>query len=121
MLRPIPAKILTHNAVLKQCTGMDAWQKATYQDIVLSHVCIQPEHRTQLAKDNTEVVLQAVMFADARLSQPQGIDLAALQDASEANGSPLMVEYNGRKYTVVSIDVLCDDRGKYHHAEVGLR
>lgn len=121
MLKPIPSKILTHNAVLKQCTGVDVWQKATYQDIPMTSVCIQPEHRSQLTKENTEVVLQAIMFVDARLSQPEGIDLMGLQDLSEANGAPLMLEYNNRLYTVISVDALCDDVGRYHHAEVGLR
>jgi hypothetical protein len=121
MLRPIPAKILTHTATLRQCAGVDVWQEPSYTDTTLSRICVQPTHDTRLTKDDTEVALTSIAFIDARLSSPPGFDFAAAQDESEANGQPLAFEFNGRRYTVVTVDTLCDDHGGYHHTELGLR
>lgn len=120
MLRPIPAKILTHTATLKQCTGVDVWEDPTYSDTTLSHICVQPAHETRMATNDTQVTLNSIAFIDARLSSPRGFDFQAAQDQSEANGQPLSLVYNGRQYTVISVDTLCDDTGAYHHTELGL-
>ena len=121
MLRPIPARILTHSATLKQCTGIDVWEAPTYTDTELTHICVQPSHETRMDNTNTEVALTSVAFIDARLSTPRGFDFQAAQDASEANGAPLALIYGGRHYTVLTVDALCDDTGAYHHTELGLR
>lgn len=121
MLRPIPARILTHSATLKQCTGIDVWQEPTYTDIPLEHICVQPVHETRMDATNTEVALTSVAFIDARLSSPQGFDFQQAQDISEANGCPLAFYYQGRHYIVLTVDALCDDTGAYHHTELGLK
>lgn len=121
MLRPIPAKILTHSATLKQCSGIDVWENPTYTDTPLEHICIQPMHETRMDATNSQVTLNSVAFVDARLSSPAGFDFQAAQDASEANGAPLALIYNGRHYTVLTVDALCDDTGAYHHTELGLK
>lgn len=121
MLRPIPARILTHTATLKQCTGIDVWQEPTYTDTELTHICVQPVHETRMDATNTEVALTSIAFIDARLSSPQGFDFQAAQDTSEANGCPLAFIYQGRHYTVLTVDALCDDTGAYHHTELGLK
>lgn len=120
MLKPIPARILRHTAVLHVCESADVWGNATTQDVELTNVCIQPTHDTRMTATNTEVVLTSLMFVDARLSTPVGIDIAALQDTSESNGALLKLTFNDRNYTVASVDTLYDDTGEYHHAEVGL-
>lgn len=121
MLRPIPAKILTHSATLRQCNGVDVWENPSYDDIQLSHICVQPVHDTRMDATNTEVVLTSIAFVDARLSSPAGFDFQAAQDQSEANGAPLAFIYQGRHYTVLTVDALCDDTGAYHHTELGLK
>lgn len=121
MLRPIPARILTHSATLMQCTGIDAWQNPTYTETPLAHICIQPMHETRMDATNTQVTLNSVAFVDARLSTPTGFDFQAAQDASEANGAPLALIYNGRHYVVLTVDALVDDTGAYHHTELGLK
>lgn len=121
MLRPIPAKILTHSAILRQCVGIDVWENPTYVDTELNHICVQPMHETRMDATNTQVTLNSVAFIDARLSSPAGFDFQAAQDASEANGAPLALIYQGRHYTVLTVDALCDDTGAYHHTELGLK
>lgn len=121
MLRPIPARILTHTATLKQCTGVDVWEAPTYSDTTLSHICVQPTHETRMDTNNTEVALTSIAFIDARLSSPAGFDFIQAQEQSEANGAPLAFIYGGRRYIVLTVDALCDDTGAYHHTELGLR
>lgn len=121
MLRPIPARILTHTATLQQCTGVDVWENPTYTETPLKRICIQPMHTTVMTKDNTEVALTSVAFVDARLSRPKGFDFQAAQEASEANGAPLELLYQGRRYTVLTVDTIVDDTGAYHHTELGLK
>ena len=121
MLKPIPAKILTHSATLKQCSGVDVWENPTYTDTPLTHICVQPTHETRMTKDNTEEALTSVAFIDARLSTPAGFDFEAAQLASEANGQPLALIYRDRLYVVLTVDTLVDDTGAYHHTELGLK
>ena len=121
MLKPIPARILTHDAVLQQCSGIDIWGKPTYMDLPLANICIQPTHETRMTKENTEVVLNSVAFIDARISQPANVDYMLMQSVSEQNGAPLNIVYNGKTYVVVNVDALCDDTGKLHHTELGLK
>lgn len=121
MLRPIPAKILTHSATLKICTGIDVWENPSYRDVPLSHICVQPVHETRMDNTNTEVALTSMAFIDARLSSPAGFDFQAAQDESESKGAPMAFIYGGRHYVVLTIDVLCDDTGAYHHTELGLK
>lgn len=120
MLKPIPAKILTHSAILMKCKEIDRFQAPVFEEINLLNICIQPTHDTRLMRDNTEVALTSVAFVDAKLSQPVGFDFQAAQDESEANGCTLKLAYNGRLYTVKTIDALIDDTGEYHHTELGL-
>ena len=41
MLRPIPATLLRDLVTIKVCIGVDAWQKATWQECTVSQVHIQ--------------------------------------------------------------------------------
>lgn len=120
MLKPIPEKILKHEVTFQVCSGVDAWQNPSYDSQVVKSCCVQPSSETRKTKDNTEVVLRALLFIDARYSSPASLDIEGLKDTSESNGHALTVIFNGRTYTVESVDVLYDDEGIYHHSEVGL-
>lgn len=121
MLAPIPASILRHTVTLKVCTGIDEYSTPTYgKTQTLERVCMQSAYITRRSKDNTEVVFRAICFVDARLSRPQGVDIDALNAESHAGGSDMLLEYDGRAYTVISVEGVCDDTGKLHHYELGL-
>lgn len=121
MLRPIPARILKHSAVLQVPTAVDADRVVTYGDpIALSRVCIQPTNETRKTAENTEVLFRAILFFDARLSIPTDTDWDALKMQADAAGSDLKVTYSGQTYTVQSVDSCIDDCGNLHHVEVGL-
>lgn len=119
MLLPIPRRILSHAVTLKVVSTVDQWQAPSYISYELSRVHVQPTHDTRMTRDNTEVALTSILFVDARISVPH-LDLVALQDTSLAQGAPMHVVYEGRDYTVMSIDTIPDDLGHLHHYEVGL-
>ena len=59
MLRPIPQSLLGDLAIIKVCTGMDAWQKPVWQDYEVSRVHLQNTNEVKKTKENTEVVLRS--------------------------------------------------------------
>ena len=73
---------------LNVCTGVDAWQKPTWQPYEVQNVHIQNTNETKKTTDNTEVVLRAVVFVDTVRSQP-ALDYQALCDQSQAAGRPM--------------------------------
>lgn len=119
-LRPIPARILTHRATLRVPTAVDVNRNVTYEDIPLSRVCVQMTNQTRKGKDNTEVWLRAMLFFDARLSSPVGLDFDALKERGDAAGSDLKVVYGAQTYTVQAVDSCVDDTGRPHHTELEL-
>lgn len=119
MLRPIPAKILKHTVIFHLPTGVDQYQNPTYADpITVERVAVQPTDKTRKAKDNTDVSLSSIVFIDARNSSP--VDVQGLKDSAESVGHSLEMEFEGRRYTVMSVDKLYDDSSIFHHWEVGV-
>ena len=88
MLRPIPQQLLRDLVTIKVCTGMDAWQKPTWQEYAVSNVHLQNTNEVKKTRDNTEVVLRSVLFIDQVRSTPQ-LDYAALVEQSESAGKPI--------------------------------
>ena len=126
MLRPIPKSLLGDLAIIKVCTGVDAWQNAEWQTYAVKNVHIQNTNEVKKTKDNTEVVLRSLLFIDGRLSQPV-LDYDALAEQSQMAGNPLRCEvYNakGQKYgdyEVLTVDPVPDVPAvRVHHIELGL-
>ena len=90
MLRPIPQSLLGDLAIIKVCTGMDAWQKPVWQDYEVSRVHLQNTNEVKKTKENTEVVLRSTLFIDASLSRP------ALDYDSLAEHSPVSYTHLSR-------------------------
>lgn len=126
MLRPIPQSLLGDLAVIKVCTGTDAWQNATWDDYTVKNVHLQNTNEVKKTKDNTEVVLRSVLFIDSVRSAP-ALDYDSLAELSQKNGKPLRCEvYNhaGQKYgdyEVLTVDPVPDvPATRVHHIELGL-
>lgn len=118
-LRPIPARILRTSITLNVCTGTDIYQSPTYQAYTVSRCHIQSSVDVRKTRENTEMVLRAVLFIDARLSAPQ-LDWVALHMQSEAAGHSMTVQAQGMTYTVLDVDAVPDDTDGIHHYEVAL-
>lgn len=117
MLRNIPKRIMTHTATLRSVAETDRWGKATYKDVKLTHVHIQPTHEVTKNSTDKNINLNAVLFYDPRVSQPV-VDWDALQRSSDIANGQMKVVCGGKEYTVWNIDFLPDDEGKLHHVEV---
>lgn len=126
MLRPIPRFMLADVATIKVCTGLDMWQKPTFQEYTVNNVHIQSTNEVKKTKENTEVVLRSVLFIDGRLSQPV-LDYDTLAEQSQKAGAPLRcvvknaAGYTYGDYEVITVDPLPNVPATHgHHVELGL-
>ena len=120
MSRKPPVHVYAHNATLRVCSGVDRWNAPTWSATAVSHVHVQPASGTIITKDNTEVQLSGMLFADSLYTVPT-LDWQAEKDASEAAGQPATVLFEGRVYTVVDVAKLYNEFGIFDHWEVGLK
>ena len=126
MLRPIPQSLLGDLVVLKVCTGVDVWQNPTWREYTVKNVHLQNTNEVRKSKENTEVVLRALLFVDSRLSSPV-LDYDSLAEQSQAAGKPMRAAvYNskGQKYgdyEVITVDPVPDyPATRVHHIELGV-
>lgn len=126
MLRPIPSRLLRDLVTIKVCTGMDAWQNPDWDDYIVSNVHLQNSNEVRKSKDNTEVVLRAILFIDSVRSVP-ALDYGALMDQSEAAGKPMrciVQDASGNisgDFEVILVDLVPDvPSNRIHHVELGL-
>ena len=119
MLKPIPAQILKSTATVKVCSGVDVYQDQSYTEYTVKRVHLQPTNEVRKTQSDTEVVLRAILFVDARTSTPF-LDWCALLQTAHANRGDMRVTIRSVEYTVQSVDELRDDTDGLHHWEVGL-
>lgn len=126
MLRPIPQSLLGDMMTLKVCTGIDRWQKATWQEYKVNNVHLQNTNEVKKTKENTEVVLRSVLFIDGVRSRP-ALDYDTLAEQSQKAGKSLRCEVfnsQGQKYgeyEVLTVDPVPDyPATRVHHIELGL-
>ena len=119
MLRPIPARILRSTATVKVCTGVDMYQKQTYDEYTVKRVHVQPTERIIKTVTNTDQQLTSILFVDVRHSAP-ALDWHALFQTAHDHGGDVLVIIRNVTYTVASVDGLRDDTDRLHHWEIGL-
>lgn len=126
MLRPIPQQLLHDSLTVKVCTGVDAWQKPTWQDYEVSNVHLQSTNEVRKTATNTEVVLRSILFVDAKRSAP-ALDYDALAAQSQAAGRTMRaIVRNAQGQQVGNYEVLVVDSvpdvpsTRIHHYELGL-
>ena len=119
MLRPIPARILRSTATVKVCSGVDLYQKQTYDEYTVKRVHVQPTERIIKTVTNTDQQLTSILFVDVRHSAP-ALDWHALFQTAHDHGGDVLVIIRNVTYTVASVDGLRDDTDKLHHWEIGL-
>ena len=119
MLRPIPPKILKSNAVIMVCTGVDRYQKQTYQYYNVNRVHCQRSHAVRKTVENTEYVCNAVLFIDARISRPN-YDYIGFFNGAHSHGGDIRVQVNNNDYIVMDVEELRDDTDRIHHWELYL-
>ncbi len=118
-MNPIPRQLLTQTATVQASTGVDVWQKPTYATHTVTHVHLQSSNAIRRTPQNTEVVLSAILFVDAKRSAPL-IDWPALLRVALAKGGDVKVTVSGITYTAQNVDAVPDNLNRLHHYEVGL-
>lgn len=125
MLRPIPSQLLRDSMTLNVCTGVDAWQKPTWQTYEVQNVHIQNTNETKKTADNTEVVLRTAIFVDTVRSTP-ALNYEALCKQSQAAGKPMRAtvqDANGNDlgdFEILTVDPVPDvPDTRVHHIELG--
>jgi len=119
MFPPIPRQLLTQTATVQACTGTDKWKAQTTASYTVQNVHLQDSNAVRKSAENTEVVLRAILYVDAKRSAP-AINWRQLLRTAKAAGGDVKVTIDGVTYTVETVDALPDDRGRLHHYEVGM-
>ena len=127
MLPSIPQSLLVDIATIEVCTGVDMWGNSTNpQTYVVNNVHLQNTNEVKKTKENTEVVLRAVLFIDSRRSYPT-LNYAELVTQSEAAGKPLrctVIDAQGNDqgdFEVLTVDLVPGfPATSIHHVELGL-
>lgn len=119
MLPPIPDKILRSTATVKVCTAIDMYQNQTYDTYTVERVHLQPTTEIRKSTTNTDQQLRAILFVDARHSQP-ALEWDALLITAHEIGGDMRVIVRGVEYTVLSVDALRDSSDRFHHWEIGM-
>ena len=119
-MKPIPLQMLRQTVRLVVPTEVGIHQSVEAQtDYTVRRVCLQRASSTARTKDNTTLTTTATLFVDARLTQPR-LDWWKLKEQAEAAGAQMLVQHEGRDYTVVNVKPIMDDHASLHHYEVEL-
>lgn len=119
MLPPIPRQLLKSTVVVDACTAVDRDRRQQVTTYTVRRVHLQPDHGVRKSKDNTDVVLKALLFVDARLSTP-ALDWEALFFKAQEAGGDVKVTLRNQAYTICSVEPIPDDEDNLHHWEIGL-
>lgn len=109
-MKPMPKNLLIHTADLNAVTT-DKWQAETLTLLAtLSKIRIEPMSKLVTDKQNRQITISAMLFYDCTVSKMS-------KSATFAEGQ--RVVFNGKKYTIETIEPLYDEK-KLHHYELGL-
>ena len=118
MSRPIPARLLIHDCVLKRKTGIDRNRNPTYSETVLKRVRIGATFQTIRGNIGETKADTLTLFVDAANTQFE-------TTAGEAAAAIIPIEtdaitWNGKDYTVRSVTPCYTQGAAPHHWEVTL-
>lgn len=110
-MKPIPKKLLIHSAdVYEETKDGKGWDGTELKQIgTLSTIRIEPSSKIVRDKNNLEIQLAATLFFDCKHSR----------NTSGKLEEDLIIDFQGLKHRIVSIEPLYDER-KLHHYEIGM-
>ena len=122
MIRPIPKNLLIHSAELTTEFSPDKWGKPQgCETVQLEHVYFENSAKHIIGGNGELVQLAATLYFDCRNSSPRDVRFALKDDT--VNGKKVVlqkVSFEGRLYTVQTVEALYADRKRVHHYEAGL-
>ena len=109
-MRPIPKKLLIHNAIIKSIITEDRWGNVTTTPPVdLRYIRLEPIKSIVKDSQNNEIQLNTLLFYDCKNSKPK--DVLFTKDT--------IITINNVDHTIKTVEPLYDE-GKLHHYELGL-
>lgn len=111
MIKPIPKRLLPHNAIYKEYLGNTGEGDEWSEDIPISFVKIEEKTQLKVTSNGREIIGNARMFYD--LKNSDGLSAKPVQNS--------IIIFNDKQYQVVDTDILCPDSAEPHHYEVLLK
>ena len=110
-MKAIPKKLLIHSAAVYQETKTGAGWNGKELELTgqFTHIRIEPSSQVIRDKNNREQQLSATIFFDCKNSQ------STAGDPKE----DLILDFQGDKYRIVSVEPLYDGK-RLHHYEIGM-
>lgn len=117
-MQPINKKLLVHNVIVKQQTGVDRNRNAIYKEVVLTNVRISASFAQNVNGYGYVQADSLTMYVDTvnSVSYTHTGDLCAWFELKEKD----VVVWNNKEYTVKSITQCFADGKEVHHLEVAL-
>lgn len=118
MSRPIPARLLIHECVLKHKTGADRNRNPTYSETVLKRVRIGATFQTvrgNIGETKADTLTLFIDAANVRFETAEGEPAAAVIPVETD-----AVTWNGKDYTVRSVTPCYTQGAALHHWEITL-
>lgn len=118
MSRPIPARLLVHDCVLKRKTGIDRNRNPTYSETVLKRVRIGATFQTirgNIGETKADTLTLFIDAANTQFETTAGEATAAVIPAEND-----AIEWQGQNFTVRSITPCYAQGNAPHHWEVTL-
>jgi hypothetical protein len=110
MAKPIPRRLLPHTATQFYNQVDDGLGHKSGPSRSLNHIRIEPGGKLVITKDNMQHEQLAVLIFDCRNSEPAG----ATFDEGD------LIVCDGGTFTILSVDLLQDNRRTPHHWELGI-
>ena len=118
MSRPIPARLLIHECVLKHKTGVDRNRNPTYSETVLKRVRIGAtfqQLRGNIGETKADTLTLFIDAANTQFETAAGEATAAIIPTETDS-----IAWDGKDYTVRSVTPCCTQKAEPHHWEVTL-
>lgn len=111
MIKPIPRRLLPHNAIYKEYLGNNGEGDTWGKEISISFIKIEEKTQLKVTSNGREVVGNARLFYDL-------INSIGLLNEPIKNS---IIKFKGKEYKIVDIDILCATASEPHHYEVLLK
>ncbi len=121
MVPQIPKKLLIHSAELITRFEPDKWGSPVWEEAaMLNNVRI--EYCSKNISDNTgmTISLPAVLFYDCKNSSPAVVFAVKGDVIGNRTVAAQQINFNGKTFTVQTVEALYTDSGNIHHYEIGL-
>lgn len=118
---PIPKKLLPHSAKLVTKYSPDKWGNASENNtITLGHIRIEPSEKIITDKNGAKIQLSATLFYDRKNSFP-AVNFALKDDFINGKNVDIQqVVFDGKIFSVKTIEAYYADSKMIHHYEIGL-